>query len=117
MIHSFGSASGGTWADPSALSIFTSFDCCSVVEQRQARWQPDQTTLRDNSPVSSRMPNSRHFRLEFVTSREVCGCFLCKPLLAQTEAFHNLAIPIRVPAVEIVQQSAALVYHPDHTPT
>jgi hypothetical protein len=36
-------------------------------------------------------------------------------LLAQAESFHNLAIPIRVPAIEIVQQPAALVDHHDQS--
>jgi hypothetical protein len=34
-------------------------------------------------------------------------------LLAQAEAFNNLVIPIRVPAVEIVQQAPPLIHHHD----
>lgn len=36
-------------------------------------------------------------------------------LLAQAKAFDNLAIPIRVPTVQIIQQPAALIDHHDQT--
>src|SRR5258708_13747427 len=36
-------------------------------------------------------------------------------LLAQTKAFDNLAIPIRVTTVEIIQKTAALVDHHDQS--
>jgi len=36
-------------------------------------------------------------------------------LLAQAKAFNNLAVPIRVTTVQIVQQAAALVDHHDQT--
>src|SRR2546428_6870584 len=39
-----------------------------------------------------------------------------KRLLAQTKAFDNLAIPIRVPAIEVVQQTAAPVHHHNEPP-
>jgi hypothetical protein len=38
---------------------------------------------------------------------------LAEPLLAQTKAFDNLAIPIRVTTVEVIQKSAPLVDHHD----
>ncbi len=38
-------------------------------------------------------------------------------LLAQAESFHNLAVPIRVAAVQIVQQPPALVDHHDQSAT
>src|SRR5271170_47516 len=38
-------------------------------------------------------------------------------LLAQTESFHNLAVPIRVAAVQIVQQPPALIDHHDQSAT
>jgi hypothetical protein len=60
-------------------------------------------TTRQFACFPAECPIPDIFRLEFVTSREACGPLPCKPLLAQTEAFHNLAIPIRVPAVQIVQ--------------
>src|SRR5882672_6311958 len=41
------------------------------------------------------------------------GCRPPRRLLAQAKAFNNLAIPIRVPAVKIVQQTPTLVYHHD----
>lgn len=65
-------------------------------------------------PAQCRLPDI--FRLEVVTFSVAGGVLLCKPLLAQTEAIHNLAIPIRVPAVEIVQESPALVDHHDQPP-
>ena len=36
-------------------------------------------------------------------------------LLAQAKTFNNLAVPIRVAAVEIVQQTAALIDHHDQS--
>jgi hypothetical protein len=36
-------------------------------------------------------------------------------LLAQTETFDNLAIPIRVAPVEVIEQAAALIDHHDQT--
>ncbi len=36
-------------------------------------------------------------------------------LLAQAKTFHNLAVPIRVTTVQIVQQASALVDHHDQT--
>ena len=36
-------------------------------------------------------------------------------LLAQAKTFNNLAVPIRVATVEIVQQTAALIDHHDQT--
>ena len=36
-------------------------------------------------------------------------------LLAQTKSFHNLAIPIRVATIQIVQQPPALVDHHDQS--
>jgi hypothetical protein len=77
---------------------------CSVVEPRKV---PTNNRIRQHYetirlfPVECLIPDI--FRLEFVTSCVACGVFPCKPLLAQTEPFHNLAVPIRVPAVEIVQ--------------
>ncbi len=61
------------------------------------------------------MPVPDIFRLEVFVLRDASGLVLEKPLLAQTEAIHNLAIPIRVPAVQIVQQTAALVNHHDQS--
>ena len=37
-------------------------------------------------------------------------------LLAQTEAFDNLAVPIRVTVIEIVQQTPAFIDHHDQSP-
>ena len=37
------------------------------------------------------------------------------PLLAQTKALDNLAIPIRVTAVQVIQQATALVDHHDQS--
>src|SRR2546426_11165776 len=59
------------------------------------------------------MPDDR-LRTECVTSRERSGY---RPdsngnagrLLAQAKTFNNLAVPIRVAAVEIVQQTTALI--------
>jgi hypothetical protein len=54
---------------------------------------------------------------EFVTS-QTRNEFRLRPaerLLAQAKAFNNLAIPIRVAAVEIVQHSPALVDHHNQT--
>jgi len=36
-------------------------------------------------------------------------------LLAQAKTFNNLAVPIRVATVQIVQQAAALIDHHDQT--
>ena len=36
-------------------------------------------------------------------------------LLAQAKTFNNLAVPIRVSTVKIVQQAAALIDHHDQT--
>jgi hypothetical protein len=38
-------------------------------------------------------------------------------LLAQTKTLDNLAIPIRVPAVQVIEQAAALIDHHDQTAT
>jgi hypothetical protein len=38
-------------------------------------------------------------------------------LLAQTESFNNLAIPIRVASIQVIQQTPALVDHHDQTPS
>src|SRR4029453_877242 len=108
MFHSFGPASGGTLADPSALSFFYCILVSrSVVVLREGLFllAPDRYNTRKKKFTffPAEVPKPDIFRLEFVTSREACGPLPCKPLLAQTEAFHNLAIPIRVPAVQIVQ--------------
>ena len=60
--------------------------------------------------------------MEFVTSSESARyCPNCKnskeQLLAQAETVDNLAVPIRVTAVEIVQQAAALIDHHDQSAT
>src|SRR2546426_5049274 len=65
------------------------------------------------------MPDDR-LRTECVTSRERSGY---RPdsnekagrLLAQAKTVNNLAVPIRVAAVEIVQQAAALIDHHDQS--
>src|SRR5207249_10519759 len=65
------------------------------------------------------MPDDR-LRVECVTSRERSGY---RPdsnetagrLLAQAKTFNNLAVPIRVAAVEIVQQTTALIDHHDQS--
>src|SRR2546427_12562323 len=65
------------------------------------------------------MPDDR-LRTECVTSPERSGY---RPdsnekagrLLAQAKTFNNLAVPIRVAAVEIVQQTAALIDHHDQS--
>ena len=43
-------------------------------------------------------------------------CFDFEQLLAQAKAINNLAVPIRVTAIEIVQQTPALVDHHDQPP-
>src|SRR5271165_4233574 len=120
MYHSFGPASGGTWAErvqtqglqvptlksaalPISLQllIFLSLSggrSCAVPVQLHC-----ETIRLVSRRTSSPMPIPDIFCLEVVTSCVVCGLLLYKPLLTQTEAFHNLAVPIRVPAVEIVQ--------------
>ena len=42
-------------------------------------------------------------------------CLNFGQLLAQAKTFNNLAVPIRVAAVEIVQQTAALIDHHDQS--
>src|SRR5258705_2702285 len=114
MYHSFGPASGGTGADPSAFSFFTSVD--SLLCRRAAgrcRLKLHYETIR-LFPAECPIPDI--MRLEFVTWCVAFGIFPCKPLLAQTEPFHNLAVPIRVSPVEIVQESPALVDHHDQSP-
>src|ERR1700687_4941449 len=67
------------------------------------------------------MPEDR-LRVECVTSYERSGY---RPisvvnrgrLLAQAKTFNNLAVPIRVATVEIVQQTAALIDHHDQPAT
>ena len=92
---------------------------------RGGRNEPDYTT-RDAGSVAAGCPTipqaaaQRHaatLGVEIVTSRKRNGS---RPryrerLLAQAKAFHNLAIPIRVTAIKIVQQAAALVDHHDQT--
>jgi|SRR5580704_11043463 len=63
------------------------------------------------------MPDDR-LRVECVTSSERSGY---RPigfesrgrLLAQAKTFNNLAVPIRVATVEVIQQAAALIDHHD----
>jgi hypothetical protein len=118
MFHSFGPASGGTGQIRLPFPFSLLLIICAVVEQqegagctyttRQFAWFPERR------PVERPIPDI--FRLEFVTWCVACGVFSSKPLLAQTEPFHNLAVPIRVSPVEIVQESPALVDHHDQSP-
>jgi hypothetical protein len=63
----------------------------------------------DNSLGATKQP-ADILQLELLRKRS--GCRRSKPrLLAQAKAFNNLAIPIRVTPIEIVQQPPAFVYH------
>ena len=55
--------------------------------------------------------------MEVITSLCVCGrrSNPVERLLAKAKAFNNLAVPIRITAVKIVQQATALVDHHDQT--
>lgn len=115
MIQSLGPASGGSSGRHIyPFSFFTAGFALSLSGGRLASPASGHTT-RQFGWLPAQCPIPDIFCLEFVTSRVARGSF-CKPLLAQTEAFHNLAIPIRVPAVQIVQQSPALVDHHDQSP-
>src|SRR6266849_5727120 len=106
MFHSFGPASGGTRQIRLPFPFFTSLG--NLLCRRAAgrcRLKLHYETIR-LFPVECPIPDI--IRLEFVTWCVACGIFPCKPLLAQTEPFHNLAVPIRVSPVEIVQESPAL---------
>jgi len=86
---------------------------------------PDHT-MRDSSsnaagcptiPQAAVMQPTNTLGVEVVTSRTYSGR-RSKPverLLAKAKAFNNLAVPIRVAAVQIVQQASALVDHHDQS--
>src|ERR1700730_2984809 len=94
-------------------------------EMREGRNATDYTTRTAGQaaagcptiPQAAAQRHADRLGVEVVTSRKRSGFrSLCrKRLLAQAKAFNNLAIPIRVAAVEIVQQTAALVDHHDQS--
>jgi len=79
--------------------------------KRESRaFEPELTLPADRLPV------------EYVTWRLRCGFRPKLPaiegrLLAQAKTFNNIAVPIRVAAVEIVQQPPAFVNHHNQTAT
>jgi hypothetical protein len=65
--------------------------------------------LPDNSLAATEQPADI---LQLKLLRKRSGCRRTTPrLLAQAKPFDNLAIPIRVTPIEIVQQPPALVHH------
>ena len=66
---------------------------------------------RRNRPQAARNPQELRKGSEMLLAR--LRRLLGQQLLAQTKAFDNLAIPIRVATVEIIQKPAALVDHHD----
>jgi hypothetical protein len=68
-------------------------------------------------PLQDKFPIPDLVHLEFIAARiAFAGFNQHSPLLAQAKPIHNLAVPIRVPAVQIIQQSPALVDHHDQSP-
>ena len=90
---------------------------------KNAGWHVEFLNVRE-TPKCSPMLTLRTDRLlvEFVASRLRCGFRPKFPeirgrLLAQAKTFNNIAVPIRVAAVEIVQQSPAFVHHHNQSAT
>jgi hypothetical protein len=79
-----------------------------------ARGRPESAYKKSGQAIS---PKSRR---KLIGLRKGSEILLARPrptragqLLAQTKAFDNLTIPIRVTTVEVVQQPPALVDHHD----
>ena len=83
------------------------------------REKAEKKTERENHATSDSAPRGPHVasKLWFVrwVKTRPEGPLRKSALLAQTKSFHNLAIPIRVATIQIVQQPAALVDHHDQS--